>query len=641
MKLNQWQREILKLEQISDKDMNRKLYNAYNDALKDVRKRLKTYMDEHEDLPYYKQQQAGKLSALEKEIVELLNGAYPKAKHEVTDFKRNEMMDGYYSSMYQIEAETGARLDFLGLDTEFVRQTVANPIAGKTLSKRLYTSREKLATRATSELRTGMMQGKAYAEIAGSISRHTEANYKQAVRIARTEGGRLRSLAKQEALSEAKNLGIDLKKVWYSSLDNRTRSSHRLLDGQTVEVDDDFVSPESGAKGPMPRMLGKASEDIGCRCTSLTEVDGIKPGTRVDSFGDTSSYGTYEEWKNRPEVIEKMQDKTYKDYVDALGRKYKTKEFEKLLDQISEREYKHLSKLEKAKIPDSNQRLKIDGKEIMGKTNMLETFGEKNYSAFTEHLANVSDERIARLYEKHGSDLVFEKVAEGKERYSGQVFLSQSSFNGNSAYKPLEMIYHENAHAMDRMGVKSITGEKNFKTGNRTKVKGYKGKVFEVDEEITLASALPQYNLKQTIHDDLWNYVNGDLPTYDSLGKVPRKKAERELYDKMRSDVYNQNKANMTNFKEKMLKLSEEKPYVIHGLSDIVESTGYLGEYPFGFGHGKNYWKTAGMAETEFFAHASESVATNPESYQFLQEIFPNAFKTWETIVDDMIKGVD
>lgn len=302
MKLNKWQREILKLEQISDKDMNRKLYNAYNDALKDVRKRLKAYMDEYEDLPYYKQQQAGKLSALEKEIVEMLNGAYPTTKFEVTDFKRNEMMDGYYSSMYQIEAETGARLDFLGLDSEFVRQSVAKPIAGKTLSNRLYKSRVKLANRATSELRTGMMQGKTYAEIAGAISRHTEANYQQAVRIARTEGGRLRSLAKQEALTEAKELGIDMQKRWYSSLDNRTRSSHQLLDGQTVEIDEDFVSPESGAKGPMPRMLGRASEDIGCRCTTLTVVDGIAPESRYAKNDDGHSYDkveykNYGEWQ--------------------------------------------------------------------------------------------------------------------------------------------------------------------------------------------------------------------------------------------------------------------------------------------------------------------------------------------------------
>lgn len=598
MKLNRWQREILKLEQISDKDMNRKLYNAYNDALKDVRKRLKAYMDEYEDLPYYKQQQAGKLSALEKEIVDMLNGAYPTAKFEVTDFKRNEMMDGYYSSMYQIEAETGTRLDFLGLDSEFVRQSVARPIAGKTLSNRLYKSRVKLANRATSEIRTGMMQGKTYAEIAGSISRHTEANYQQAVRIARTEGGRLRSLAKQEALNEAKELGIDMQKRWYSSLDNRTRSSHRLLDGQTVEIDEDFVSPESGAKGPMPRMLGRASEDIGCRCTTLTVVDGIAPNSRYAKGSDGHSY-------------EKVEYKNYSEWKDAR------------VDN------------------NTGNALKVNGKAIMSKTNMLEMVGETNFEKFTNHLSNLPDERMTKLYETHGSGILYDEMKEGREFANGaRVTLSQSSFDGRDNKKPFEIIYHENGHALDRLGVKAITGEDSIKTGKKKKIKVGR-RSYEIDEEITLASSLPEYNLKQTIHDDLWRYVNGDLPTYDSLGKVPRKKAERELYDKARSDIYTKNRANMAVFKENMLKLKEIKPYALDGVSDIVESTGYLGEYPFGSGHGKNYWNTIGMTETEFFAHVSESLATNTESYDLIQEIFPNAVKTWETIVDDMIKGAD
>ena len=598
MKLNRWQREILKLERISDKDMNRKLYNAYNDVLKDVRIRLKAYMDEYEDLPYYKQQQAGKLSALEKEIVDMLNSAYPTAKFEVTDFKRNEMMDGYYSSMYQIEAETGTRLDFLGLDSEFVRQSVARPIAGKTLSNRLYKSRVKLANRATSEIRTGMMQGKTYAEIAGAISRHTEANYQQAVRIARTEGGRLRSLAKQEALNEAKDLGIDMQKRWYSSLDNRTRSSHRLLDGQTVEIDEDFVSPESGAKGPMPRMLGKSSEDINCRCTTVNIVDGIAPESRYAKGSDGHSY-------------EKFEYENYNEWKDAR------------VDN------------------NTGNALKVNGKAIMSKTNMLEIVGEANFEKFTNHLSNLPDERLARLYETHGSDILYDEMKDGREFANGaRVTLSQSSFDGRLGQNPLEVVYHENAHAMDRLGVKSITGENSLKTGNKKKIKVGK-RSYEIDEEITHASALPKYNLKQTIHDDLWRYVNGDLPTYDSLGKVPRKKVERELYDKARSDIYTQNRANMAAFKENMLKLKESKPNSLGAISDIVESTGYLGEYPFGYGHGSNHWKQAEKAEAEFFAHVAESLATNTESYDLIQEIFPNSVKTWETIVDDMIKGVD
>lgn len=305
-KMNKWQREILKLEQLTDRDLNRKLYNAYSDALKEVRKELKEYMDKYEELPYYKQQQAGMLSELEKEIVELLNGAYPKTRYEITEFKRNELMDGYYSTMYQLESELGSRLEFLGLNNEFVRQTVASPIAGKSLSNRLYKSRTKLANRAASEIRTGIIQGKSYAQIARAITKHTEANYSQAMRIARTEGHRLRSLAKQVAYDEAGEMGIDLQKRWYSSLDNRTRVSHQELDGQTVKIDGDFISPVTGAKGQMPGLMSRLDENINCRCTTITVVDGIEPDSRLAKVEtetghsyETIKYKNYDEWKKQ------------------------------------------------------------------------------------------------------------------------------------------------------------------------------------------------------------------------------------------------------------------------------------------------------------------------------------------------------
>ena len=67
-------------------------------------------------------------------------------------------------------------LPFMGLDSELMAQSVHHPIAGESLVRRLGTSRDKLAKRATSELRNGMIQGKGYAQIAKAISAHTDAN---------------------------------------------------------------------------------------------------------------------------------------------------------------------------------------------------------------------------------------------------------------------------------------------------------------------------------------------------------------------------------------------------------------------------------------------------------------------------------
>ncbi|MEL0521892.1 hypothetical protein MHI03_02925 [Enterococcus sp. PS01304] len=45
------------------------------------------------------------------------------------------------------------------------------------------------------------------------------------------------------------------------------------------------------------------------------------------------------------------------------------------------------------------------------------------------------------------------------------------------------------------------------------------------------------------------------------------------------------------------------------------------------------------MTETEFFAHATESVAANNETLKLMQEMFPESMKIWETIVKDILRG--
>ena len=59
--MNQWEQELQRLEKIQDLKMNRELYHIYSSTLKDVKSKLKAYLDEYEDLPYWKQQQTGRL----------------------------------------------------------------------------------------------------------------------------------------------------------------------------------------------------------------------------------------------------------------------------------------------------------------------------------------------------------------------------------------------------------------------------------------------------------------------------------------------------------------------------------------------------------------------------------------------------
>ena len=294
--MNQWEQELQKLEKTQDLRMNRELHHIYSDTLKDVKSKLKAYLDEYEDLPYWKQQQTGMLKRLTDEIVEKLQEVYPQTKTVIENFKQEQFETGYYGGYYTVEESQQADLPIAFLPDNVIRSAVRQPVASKTLSERLYKARNRLANRAQGAITSGILQGKGYADIASVISSNSEANYRQALRIARTEGGRMRTQARQNSYEEMEKVGCELQKQWLAALDRKTRKSHGHLDGQRVKIEELFVS--DGYKAIGPRCFGVAGMDINCRCTTITIVDGINPEYRRDNeTGKKISFRTYDQWK--------------------------------------------------------------------------------------------------------------------------------------------------------------------------------------------------------------------------------------------------------------------------------------------------------------------------------------------------------
>lgn len=294
--MNQWEQELQRLEKTQDLRMNRELYHIYSDTLKDVKSKLKAYLEEYEDLPYWKQQQTGRLKQLTDEIVEKLKEIYPQTKTVIENFKQEQFETGYYGGYYTVEESQQADLPIAFLPDDVIRSAVRRPVASKTLSERLYKARNRLANRSQGAITSGILQGHGYAEIASVISSNSEANYRQALRIARTEGGRMRTQARQNSYEEMEKVGCELQKQWLAALDRKTRKSHGHLDGQRVKIDEFFVS--DGYKAIGPRCFGVAGMDINCRCTTITIVDGINPDYRRDNeTGEKISFRTYNQWR--------------------------------------------------------------------------------------------------------------------------------------------------------------------------------------------------------------------------------------------------------------------------------------------------------------------------------------------------------
>jgi uncharacterized protein with gpF-like domain len=79
-----------------------------------------------------------------------------------------------------------------------------------------------------------------------------------------------------------------------ATLDSRTRDSHRLMDGETVGVNEEFSNGLMYPGDPS----GDPSEVYNCRCTVVSVVDGKSV---VNGSSGRVSVGlqgkSYEEWK--------------------------------------------------------------------------------------------------------------------------------------------------------------------------------------------------------------------------------------------------------------------------------------------------------------------------------------------------------
>ena len=93
-------------------------------------------------------------------------------------------------------------------------------------------------------------------------------------------------------------MGIKCKKKWLAVLDGRTRHEHRLLDGQSAELDQPFQSE----LGPI-MFPGDPSAHPGniynCRCRTTCAIDGFEIDFTDLTLRNTDhlDYDSYEDWK--------------------------------------------------------------------------------------------------------------------------------------------------------------------------------------------------------------------------------------------------------------------------------------------------------------------------------------------------------
>lgn len=381
--LDKWNKEIERLSFFAENATNKKIFKYYRQALIDIKREMKIFMDNYETLSFSKRLEAERLLENGKQIDKILRDINGKVNNTVEKYVKGSAERGYYTSWYAMEGANNINLNMNMLPEKYINELVNRPVKGKVFSKRLYSHTNKLAKHTTAALLDAARTGKSYAVAAKRISDLTEADYKKALRIARTEGGRVQSITKQRSYVEAKKKGVDLQKQWLSTLDKKTRHSHQTLDGQVVEIEEQFES-EDGYLADGPRLFGVAKEDIHCRCTTITVVNGISPELRRDNDEDereTFPFKNYDEWYNDKKGIVNQEDKfqTATDRINWLTdtmEKMEDGDYGELTDDEAEELYDKYDK-EIEELKKYREGLDVDDYKVLNRAEIDEFFKDE------------------------------------------------------------------------------------------------------------------------------------------------------------------------------------------------------------------------------------------------------------------------
>jgi len=145
-----------------------------------------------------------------------------------------------------------------------------------------------------SAITQSVLQGESIPRVSARLMNVLNMDRNMAVRAARTAITAAENMGRTRTYDRAVSLGIDMKQQWIATHDERTRSEHRALDGQIVNVGEPFevdgyelMYPADPAAPPYLT--------YNCRCRTVAYFDDVQD---PDGFWTEFPNGmTYDEWE--------------------------------------------------------------------------------------------------------------------------------------------------------------------------------------------------------------------------------------------------------------------------------------------------------------------------------------------------------
>lgn len=259
--MNKRQKEVLQYQLDSEKAVLEQLTKQYQRALDDINRKIRILQSD--ELTQSRVYRIEYQKTLKKQVEAILEKLHSDEYTTIRQFLSASYTDAFVGTAYDMFGQ-GVQL-ILPIDRNAaVKAVITDSKISEGLYNALGVDTKKLKQTISSEITRGIAAGMPHGDIARNIAAYARAPLGRAKTIVRTEAHRISEASRHDAQVAAKNKGAKVVKQWDSTLDGKTRKSHRKLDGQIREIDEPFEM--DGKKAMYPGKFGDPAEDCNCRC---------------------------------------------------------------------------------------------------------------------------------------------------------------------------------------------------------------------------------------------------------------------------------------------------------------------------------------------------------------------------------------
>lgn len=244
-----------------------------------------------------------KWKAQRDELTQRMMEADKVASGLITDHKMDVYALNYNYGTYEVEKGTRIDTGFSLYNKDTVARLMKDdpkllPPPGKATSDKIRRGELKRwnQKQVQSVMTQGILQGESIQKISKRLAVTVgEKNAYSHYRAARTMTTSAENAGRMDSYKRAEDMGIKMGKTWLAAHDNHTRRTHRIYDGMTIPIKEEFA-PNLMFPGDPD---GDPAEVYNCRCTLVADVlsvDGIDLSDIGRGAWEDNWNMDYDEW---------------------------------------------------------------------------------------------------------------------------------------------------------------------------------------------------------------------------------------------------------------------------------------------------------------------------------------------------------